>query len=139
MSKNRLIFLNLTAQHLLKKYLVNEFIKEGIEIKPAHTGILFSLLKEQKSMKELGEILNIKNPTVTGLVDRLESKAFVKRVSDPSDRRKWNISITKKGTKEIKKTSVVINRINGEIIEGNSDEEIESCTKVLKGMIKKFG
>ncbi len=139
MKKNRrLIFLNLTAQHLLKNHLINAFINDGIEITPAHTGILFSLLEGQKSMNDLSELLNVKNSTVTGLVDRIEKKGFVERVSDPTDRRKWNIVITDAGTIEIKKASKVINSINDEICEGYTDDELDSFTRILKGMIDKF-
>ncbi|MCP3926412.1 MAG: MarR family transcriptional regulator [Desulfobacterales bacterium] len=139
MKKNRrLVFLNLTAQHLLKNHLINAFINDGVEITPAHTGILFSLLEGQKSMNDLSELLNVKNSTITGLVDRLEKKGFVKRVSDPKDRRKWNIVITDSGTIEIKKASKVISSINNEICEGYTDDELDSFTKILKGMIDKF-
>lgn len=135
---NRLIFLSLSAQHLLKNHFINEYKKNGVQITPAHTGILFLLLKGQKSMNDLSTLLNIKNSTVTGLVDRLEAKKFVERAPDPGDRRRWNIKITEMGKKELKKTGPIIKRINDDIANGFTEDEISTFIKVLKSVINKF-
>ncbi len=136
---DKLIYLVFTAQHLLKKYLQNEFRKEKILITPSHTGILFSLLKNgPQTMNALSKMLFIKNSTVTGLIDRLENKKMVQRNSIGSDRRKWNISITDKGIEEVNKAQVIIKRINSEIKDGNQTSEIKGMQKVLKGFFQKF-
>jgi len=137
-NENRLIFLSLSAQHALKNYFINEYKINGIQITPAHTGILFLLLEGPKSMNDLGRLLNIKNSTVTGLIDRLETKNFVERTPDPDDRRRWNIRITRVGKNELKKTKPIIKRINDDIAAGFTQNEIRSFTKVLRSIIKKF-
>ena len=135
---NRLIFLNLSAQHALKNHFVNEYKKNGVQITPAHTGILFLLLTGHKSMNDLGSLLNIKNSTVTGLIDRLETKHFVERTPDPVDRRRWNIRITETGKTELKKAEPIIKRINADIAAGFTQNEIGIFTKVLQSIIHKF-
>ena len=134
----RLIFLTLSAQHLLKNYFVDAYKKKGVQITPANTGILFLLLEGEKSMNDLSRLLHVKNPTVTGLIDRLEAKRFVERVSDPGDRRSWKIRITEMGKKELEKTRAIIQKINDDIADGFTEAEIASFTKVLKAMINKF-
>jgi len=136
---DRLIYLVFTAQHLLKKYLQDEFRKEKILITPSHTGILFSLEKNgPQPMNALSKLLFIKNSTVTGLIDRLEKNQLVQRNPSGSDRRKWNISITDKGIKEINRAKVIIKRINDEIKKGNPASDVKAMQKVLKGFFKKF-
>jgi len=136
---DRLIFLVFTAQHVLKKYLQDEFRKEKILITPSHTGILFSLVKNgPQPMNALSKLLFIKNSTVTGLIDRLEKNQLVQRNPVGSDRRTWIISITDKGVKEINRAKIIINRINGEIKEGNPASDVKAIQKVLTGFFKKF-
>ncbi len=135
---NRLIFLTLSAAHRLKNHLIQIYKDNGIQITPAHTGIMFSLLEGPKSMNDLSKILEIKNSTVTGLVDRLEAKKLVERVSDPEDRRKWNIRITEAGKNELTKARAIIKRINADIAQGFTQEEVTAFSKVLRSMINKF-
>ena len=136
---DRLIFLVFTAQHVLRKYLQEEFRKEKILITPSHTGILFSLVRNgPQSMNALSKLLFIKNSTVTGLIDRLEKNQLVQRNPIGGDRRTWSISITDKGIKEINRAKVIIKRINGEIKEGHPASDVKAMQKVLKGFFPKF-
>lgn len=136
---DRLIYLMSTAQHLLKNYMIVVFKRDGVKITPSHSTILFSLLKNNpQSMNDLGKILHIENSTVTGLIDRMEKGGFVERTSDPTDRRKWNISITENGVREIKKAGKTIKRINEIIKDGHSKEDIEAFKRVLNSFFDKF-
>lgn len=140
MSKNdRLIYLISTAQHLLKNHLKDRFKQEGIKITPTHTAILFLLMeKGPMLMNDLSRELYIENSTVTGLVDRLEEKGFVSRLSVSNDRRKWNISITQEGIKEIKKTQEIIKSVNSMIGEGFTTDDIKSLQNILNSFFEKF-
>jgi len=133
------IYVIFTAQHLLKNYLIKMFIDHGIKITPSHSTILFLLeIYNTQTMTDLGNILHLDNSTVTGLVDRLEKLGFVYRTDHPNDRRKWNVSISKEGLKEIAKAKVVINRINKKIETGLSKKEMEVFHKVLSSFNEKF-
>ncbi|MGB4549422.1 MAG: hypothetical protein WBI10_10940, partial [Syntrophales bacterium] len=72
-------------------------------------------------------------------IDRLERSGFVRRNSNPDDRRSLNIDITESGLRELEKAKVVIRRINEEVKEGFSEQEIESFKKVLQHFTSKFG
>lgn len=55
------------------------------------------------SIGALTKIVFLNNSTVTGIVDRLETREFVKRVRISKDRRQVHIEITGQGVKFIKK------------------------------------
>lgn len=52
--------------------------------------------REGINQKELAEILEIENITLTRHIDRLEAKGWVERRRDPSDRRAWNLYLNPK-------------------------------------------
>jgi len=136
---DRLIYLIFTAQQKLRTYIKNALVKENIKVTTAQAGILF-LLKQKngQSMSELSQVLSIDNSTLTGLIDRLERSGFVRRNSNPGDRRALNIDITDTGVKELEKAKVVIRRVNDEIKAGFSEQEMESFKKVLQHFTLKF-
>jgi len=55
------------------------------------------------SIGALTKIVYLNNSTVTGIIDRLETRKFVKRVRISKDRRQVHIEITGQGVKFIKK------------------------------------
>jgi len=141
MNRNdRLIYLLFTAQQKLRTYMKNVLMKENVQVTVAQAGILF-LLKQKsgQSMSDVSKLLSIDNSTLTGLVDRLERAGFVRRNSNPGDRRALNIDITDSGIRELEKAKTVIWRINEEIKAGFSEQEMESFKRVLQHFTLKFG
>ncbi len=136
---DRLIYLIFTAQQHLRTYLKNTLAGEGVRITPAQAGILFLLDQEQgQNMTALSRVLAIDNSTMTGLVNRLEKRGFVRRVSGPSDRRISRIFITPEGAAEVDRAKAVINRVNQEITAGFSQEEARVFKRVLQSFFGKF-
>jgi DNA-binding MarR family transcriptional regulator len=80
----------------------------------------------------------LENPTVTGLIDRLEKLGYVKRSDHPNDRRVYLVHSTEKGNKVAKKALPIVKKLNEEIKKGYSKEEIENFKKVLIGAFNKF-
>jgi DNA-binding MarR family transcriptional regulator len=80
----------------------------------------------------------LENPTVTGLIDRLEKSGYVKRFDHPNDRRVYLVHITEKGRKVANKALPIVKKLNEEIKKGYSKEEIENFKKVLVGAFNKF-
>jgi MarR family transcriptional regulator, organic hydroperoxide resistance regulator len=138
-SNDRLIFLISTAQHLLKNHMIARFKEKGLEITPTHSTILF-LLEERgpMQMNDISAEIHVENSTVTGLVDRLESRGFVVRTTVKRDRRKWHIAITDRGSAEIQKAREILHAINAEIGEGLSAKELEAFKKALNSFFSKF-
>ncbi|MEG0772432.1 MarR family transcriptional regulator [Clostridium sp.] len=74
-------------------------------ITSAQLGVLIELWKKDgQSQKEIQQILEIKPASFTGLVSYLETKGFIKRISDAEDGRINRIFLTEEG-KAIKEES----------------------------------
>jgi DNA-binding MarR family transcriptional regulator len=102
--KNKTFYLLSATQHLMENHLKKEFARNRLSITPSHCPVLFILLDQgPQAMNKLSEITHLENATITGLIDRMESKGLVSRSFDPSDRRKIIVTITARGVEEIQK------------------------------------
>jgi DNA-binding MarR family transcriptional regulator len=136
---DRLIYRLFMAQQKLRTHIGNALAAEGVRVTLGQTGILFLLLENDgQTMTELSKALAVENPTLTGLVDRLERAGFVTRAPNPSDRRSYRIHITAEGIEERDKALPIIKRMNEEIKSGFSQDEIEVFKRVLNSMVEKF-
>lgn len=136
---DRLIYLVFMAQQKLKTYITNLLLTEGIKITLGQAGVLFLLQhRDGQTMTELSMTLEIENPTLTGLIDRLERAAFVKRQAGLEDRRSFKIYLTPGGIDECEKAKPIIKRINEEIKAGYSETEIKVFRGILQTLLQKF-
>ncbi|MBI4764861.1 MAG: MarR family transcriptional regulator [Deltaproteobacteria bacterium] len=136
---DRVIYLVFMAQQKLRTYITNVLLAEGIKVTLGQAGILFLLQQHDgQTMTELSKALAVENPTLTGLIDRLERSAFVRRQAGLEDRRSFKIYLTPDGINECEIVKPIIQRINNEIKSGFSKEEIEVFKNVLQGFFKKF-
>lgn len=136
---DRLIFLLFTAQQKVRNYLNQTLQAEGIRITVPQAGILFLLKgKDGRTMSEIGQRMGLDNSTVTGLADRLEKSGFLKRNSNPNDRRSSHLTITPEGIVEADKVRDVLHEANSRVKEGFSDAEIDCYKRVLTSFFGKF-
>lgn len=136
---DRLIYLIFTAQQKLRTHLGNVMVRENVRVTPAQAGILFLLAeKDGRTMSELSRILSIDNSTLTGLVDRLEKAGLARRDASPNDRRASHVYISPEGVQEMKKARSIVGRVNREIADGFSPEELASFKKILRSFFHKF-
>ncbi len=64
--------------------------------------VLFHLFyHDGKTMSEIAAKLQVSHPTATGVIDRLEDRALVRRLPDPADRRKVRLELTEIGRDQI--------------------------------------
>jgi len=137
--EDRLIYLISKVFHKLMINLQKALSGAGVEVTPVQAMLLFYLQKKDgSSLTEISSGLMLENPTVTGLIDRLEKLGYVKRSDHPSDRRVYLVYLTEKGSMVAKRALPIIKRLNEQIKEGYSEEEIESFKKVLMGAFNKF-
>jgi len=138
-AEDRLIFL---ISKVCQKLIVNlqkVFSESGIEVTPIQVMLLFFLQKnDSSSLTQISQGLMLENPTVTGLVDRLEKSGYVKRSDHPDDRRVYLVNLTEKGNRVANKALPIVKKLNEEIKKGYSREEIEGFKKVLVGSFNKF-
>ncbi len=137
--EDRLIFL---ISKVCQKLIINlqkAFSESGVEVTPIQVMLLFFLQKNDgSSLTQISQGLMLENPTITGLIDRLEKSGYVKRSDHPNDRRVYLVNITEKGNRVAKKALPIIKKLNEQIKEGYSKEEIENFKKVLIGAFNKF-
>jgi DNA-binding MarR family transcriptional regulator len=137
--EDRLIFLISKVYQKLINNLQKAFSKSGIEVTPVQIGLLFFLQKNDgSSLTQISQGLMLENPTVTGLIDRLEKSGYVKRADHPKDRRVWLVYLTERGNKVANRALPIVKKLNEQIKKGYSEEEIESFKKVLIGAFNKF-
>jgi DNA-binding MarR family transcriptional regulator len=138
-AEDRLLFL---ISKVCQKLIINlqkAFSENGVEVTPVQVGLLFFLQKNDgSSLTQISQGLMLENPTVTGLIDRLENLGYVKRADHPSDRRVYLIYLTEKGNLVANKALPIVKKLNEEIKKGYSREEIEGFKKVLIGTFNKF-
>lgn len=137
--EDRLIFL---ISKVCQKLIINlqkAFSENGVEVTPVQVGLLFFLQKNDgSSLTQISQGLMLENPTVTGLIDRLEKLGYVRRSDHPNDRRVYLVHITEKGNKVANKALPIIKKLNEQIKEGYSKSEIDDFKKVLIGAFNKF-
>lgn len=83
--------------------------------------------------KELAERTALAPASVTGLVDRLESKGFVRRVKHPTDKRRVLVEIREEQLAGLEATFTDWAREVGELYEEFTTEELETVTRFLEG------
>jgi len=138
-AEDRLIFLISKVCQKLIFNLQKAFSQKGVEVTPIQVMLLFFLQKNDgSSLTQISQGLMLENPTVTGLIDRLEKAGYVKRSDHPNDRRVYLVYLTEKGNKVAKKALPVVKKLNEQIKEGYSEREIENFKKVLIGAFNKF-
>ena len=86
---------------------------------------------EKLNQKDLERILDISNPTVTGILNRLEAKDLIRRVTCKHDARIRYIEVTKKAIeldKEIRKT---FKEAEEQLVSSLTPEEIDRLNEYL--------
>lgn len=137
--EDRLIYLISKVCQKLIISLQKAFSEAGVEVTPIQVMLLFFLQKNDgSSLTQISQGLMLENPTVTGLIDRLEKSGYVKRSDHPNDRRVYLVHITDKGNRVANKALPLLKRLNEQIKEGYSKTEIENFKKVLVGAFNKF-
>ncbi len=137
--EDRLIFLISKVCQKLINQLQKTFSKSGIEVTPIQIMLLFFLQRNDgSSLTQISQALMLENPTVTGLIDRLEKSGYVKRSDHPDDRRVYLVYLTQKGNRIAERGLPIVKKLNEQIKKGYSEEEIESFKKVLVGAFNKF-
>ena len=86
--------------------------------------------KDKQPFKDLASESCCSRPTITGIIDTLEKKGLVTRVSNPEDRRSVLVKLTTDGVGQ-KKTSPAIDDIFATCCGGLTQEEMRTLTGLL--------
>lgn len=96
-------------------------------------GLVLGQLRDHGAMSpsELGDRLIVTRATVTGLVDSLERRGFVRRSANPADRRSLLVEITPMGLEVVQQVRAIIHRNETAWMGVLSDAEIQAYLGLL--------
>lgn len=77
------------------------------------------------------------NPTVTGLIHRLEKSGLVERIENPKDKRSKLLALTEYAESKRSEFIALADSIEKEMTDGLSEAEAEVLTELLMKIIKK--
>lgn len=106
---------------------------EKHDLTHAQAHVLNNLYREDGlTQKAIAERMSIGTVTVSGLVDRLESKDLVRRETDKNDRRAKKVWLTKAALDVQGDLFDCLTKLNDICFEGFSDEEVDIMIGFLK-------
>ena len=94
---------------------------------------------EPPCAKDVEEEFQLSHPTVSGILSRLEKKAFVEFRPDPADRRCKRIYVLEKGWEHIGQIRRIINENEDRIVDGFTEEEKQQFAAFLERAILNMG
>lgn len=99
--------------------------------------ILQELDKEDKqSQLELAQRSYKDAPTITRIIDLLCKKELLTRVSNPEDRRKFSICLSKKGKAKIKAVQPIVKKFREQCWKGLKEEDMTRLTEIMDVIFK---
>ena len=125
------------VEHFAKR-IGDEQLKQ-IDLTQSQADVIILLAHESGKVfrqRDIEIALNYSNPTVTGLLNRLEQKGFIVRRVDPEDSRARIISLTNKALEIIEEIYQSIRRTEQMLLDGFSEEEIEILQPLMSRIAK---
>lgn len=96
---------------------------------------LFQTSEEETTQRDIERRLSLKNPTVTGLLKRLEEKGFVFSVPSTSDKRCKNIYLTEKAYDIQRKMEASRKKSDKMLTLGMTKREVEAFEHALEKVL----
>lgn len=93
--------------------------------------------KEGLILQDLSEILERDKSAVLRHINSLEENHFIARASDPDDKRRKILLITKPGLEELKKARQVDEQVDKEVTEEISDEKLKEFENLISDIYTK--
>ncbi len=89
----------------------------------------------QISVGQLSHIVMCKQPTLSKVIDRMETKGWVKRSLGREDRRMIAVTIDKPGMKIVRKLLVKAKELEESELSGFGKEEVQDLKRILRELI----
>ena len=122
------------AQHTVFQMMKKEL--KIFDLTPIQYGVLKCIWEyDLHNPKEIAEHLLIENSTISGILERMEAKDFIKREIDDNDRRFIHITLTSKGKELEKPVNEVVDHVNKIVLHDRfSEEEVQQIRKHLRAI-----
>ncbi len=96
---------------------------------------LFHTNKDEVNQRDVERSLNLKNPTVTGLLKRLDEKGYVLCVPNGEDKRRKNIYLTEKAYDIQRRMEADRKKLDKRLTMGLTKKEVAAVTRALEKML----
>lgn len=131
-SYNSYSFLLDRTARRVKQYAQQKFKELNLGVTVDQWLVLKHLYEnEEMKQNELADLLNKDNPTLTRIIDLLCEKELAVRNPHPTDRRCFQVALTKHGSKTVEKMKPKIQKIRLKAWEGLSKKDFTHFQKVL--------
>lgn len=141
----------MNKEHICRDFkLINNYIEKQLNenlakynLTRSQIDILVFLKKSEKNEKEVNQKdieknLSLRNPTITGLLDRLEIKGYIKREVSSIDKRYRKIVLTQSSYEILDDGKEQIKSIEKKLLKTLDKEEIENLNSILNKIIIKI-
>ncbi|MCL5439664.1 MAG: MarR family transcriptional regulator [Candidatus Thermoplasmatota archaeon] len=112
------------------------FLRKEHISRPAYLIMHYLFMHGPQQLTTLSEIIEVSKPTITSLIDNLESMNLVQRVHNDMDRRSYSLHLTSEGEKKLSKLSSIYDGIFMEFINESTEEDLVSFKKSLNILLK---
>ncbi len=116
-----------------------------IGITPSQFRVLKEIYSHQVKSTDAGlapgciaERLEFDRPTVSGILERLESQGWVERQRNSSDRRSCLMCVTEKSIENLNELEEILSVNNSKILKGFTEDEIHAFKSYLLRVIDNF-
>ena len=136
LSKQIVLFTNIV--HIgIKQTMTDDFKEEGFNLTPEQFLVMDTLWDEGVlTQQQIANITMRDKNSIVKLIDGLENRKLVKRVSNPKDRRQNLIRVTPYSLKIREKVNECAFKSVQSIIKGISEEELETFIGILAKLEK---
>jgi MarR family transcriptional regulator for hemolysin len=86
---------------------------------------------DKLTQKELAEGMGIEEPTLVGLLNRLEDDGWIKRQESPNDRRCKIVHLQRRSKPVLEEIFSTAFQLRDELIDDVPPEDLETCVRVL--------
>ena len=119
------------------RFIIDALEHQGVQgIVPSHGSILYVLYKHQRiTMKALANAIHRSKPTVTVLVNKLESLGYVHKERCAKDSRITYVCLTQQGVAFQKDFEAVSVALNAKVFRGISEADIDTLEPILEAML----
>lgn len=117
-------------RHSFTSYLTS------LEIHPKHYGILVLLDGQGPlSQAEIAHQMEVDRALMVQFIDRLEQLELVERLPNPTDRRSYAVTLTRKGQEFLKQATELARTAESEFLTPLSDEERQQLHNLLSRLL----
>lgn len=125
------------VSNAINRTFLRAFANEGLDITTEQWTILACLWKEDKVTQQTLSNITLKDkPSITRLIDNLEKRRLVTRVSDISDRRINLIHLTSAGEALQAKATDIVQKISDKTLKDVHENDLNTVREVLKKIMK---